>query len=118
MRIAASPLPAGEMLSHSSGHQDGSRSGAATTGEQVYVAQMERWACGHADAVIANSAFTAGELARFHGVPRGDVHVICCGVDAARFETDSCLPDFRALFAGPDEKLVLYVGRLPARSSS
>jgi len=82
------------------------------TAEQLYIAELETWACSHADAIVANSRFLAGELERFHKVAKEKVKVIPCGVNPKRFETDCHLPDFRALFAKPDEKLVLYLGRL------
>ncbi|HOX07937.1 MAG TPA: glycosyltransferase family 4 protein [Planctomycetota bacterium] len=82
------------------------------TAEQLYIAETETWACQLADLVVANSDFLAGELARFHKVPKEKVAVVPCGINPARFDTACHLPDFRDLFAQPDEKLVLYLGRL------
>jgi glycosyltransferase involved in cell wall biosynthesis len=80
--------------------------------EQVYIAEVETWACERADAIVANSNFIAEELARFHKVPSEKIQVVHPGVDAGGFETDGHIPDFKALFAGKGEKLVLYLGRL------
>jgi glycosyltransferase involved in cell wall biosynthesis len=80
--------------------------------EQTYIAQIEAWTCAYADAVIANSRFIATELERFHHVPPNKVRVIAPGVNPARFANACHTPDFRVLFAPPDEKLVLFVGRL------
>jgi glycogen(starch) synthase len=82
------------------------------TAEQYYVAEVETWACREADLVVASGAFLAGELERFHKLPKDKMRVIPCGVNPVRFETDCCLADFRALFAMPEEKLVLCLGRL------
>ncbi|HOX08042.1 MAG TPA: glycosyltransferase [Planctomycetota bacterium] len=80
--------------------------------EQTYIAQIEAWACAYADMVVANSRFIADELVRFHRVRQDKVRVITPGVNPGRFANACHTPDFRALFAPRDEKLVLFVGRL------
>jgi glycosyltransferase involved in cell wall biosynthesis/GT2 family glycosyltransferase len=82
------------------------------TREQLYIAEVETWTCTHADVVVANSQPLARELERFHKVPKERLAVVPCGVNPANFETDCHLPDFRALFCRPEEKLVLFAGRL------
>jgi len=79
---------------------------------QLYIAQMEGWSGEHADAIVANSEFTAGELKRYHQVGGERMAVVSPGVSPQAFETDCHLPDFRALLAPPEDRLLLYVGRL------
>lgn len=88
------------------------RRGSKLTREQLYVAEMEAWACEHADVVVANGRFVAEELVRAHRVPLGKIAVVPCCLDPKRFESGGDLSDLRALFAEPSKSLVLYVGQL------
>jgi phosphatidylinositol alpha-1,6-mannosyltransferase len=68
-----------------------------------------------ADRVIANSAFTAEELAKL-GVPRERVAQVNPGVDVARFRRGLPCDDLRAaVLARPGQRLILSVGRLNLR---
>lgn len=80
--------------------------------DQAYVAQMEEWCCRHADRLLTTSAFMAKELQAVYKTPAGNIDVVSCGVTPQRFESPTNVADFRGLFAGPDEKLIVYAGRL------
>lgn len=77
-----------------------------------YIADVERWLCGLADRVLANSEFTRNELVQAYDVPDGKIDVVFAGVSPAAFETDSDVPLFKTLFCPAGERLVAFVGRL------
>jgi glycosyltransferase involved in cell wall biosynthesis len=82
--------------------------------EQKYIAEMENWVCLQSDHLIAVSSFVAEELQQYYHVPVEKVSVIHGAVNPAGFALPN--PDqlhyFRELFAQPEEKVVLMVGRL------
>ncbi len=80
--------------------------------EEQYIAQMERWVCEQADAVLANSEFIRQELIGAYDVPEGKVSVVGCGVRPESFVTDTDIRLFKGLFGSPDQPLVAFVGRL------
>ncbi len=82
------------------------------TDDQRYIAEVEAWICGHADAVVANSFFMGRELSQAYKVPDEKLDVIHCGVNPKSFETDADPKLFRTLFCEPGERLVGFVGRL------
>jgi glycosyltransferase involved in cell wall biosynthesis len=86
--------------------------GAKGTAEQIYVAEMERWFAGRADRVVVLSEFGRGEVERHCDVPAQKIDVIPGGVSARTFGTEVDHGDFRSMFAEPDEKIILFVGRL------
>ena len=67
-----------------------------------------------ADAAFANSRNTASLLGRF-GVPASKIHVVHPAVDAMRFRPDVDGRHIRERFAGPDDIVLLTVGRLQRR---
>jgi phosphatidylinositol alpha-1,6-mannosyltransferase len=74
-----------------------------------------RWTYRHADLVIANSEFTAGELRKLGVLPH-KVVLLNPGVDVERFRPNLPHDDLRlALGLAPGDKLVLSVGRLSRR---
>ena len=74
-----------------------------------------RFAYRHADVVIANSEFTQGELLKL-GVPEERIRIIHPGVALERFHPGHATADLRQrLGLGPEEKLLLSVGRLSRR---
>jgi glycogen synthase len=66
--------------------------------------------------VICCSQFMAEEVTRVLSVPTDKTRVIANGVDESRMRLSAKekqdLPAFRARWAAPDEKLVLFVGRM------
>lgn len=68
-----------------------------------------------ADRVIANSEFTRGELLKL-GVPAERITLIYPGVDVERFLPGLPCDDLRAAIGlGPEQRLILSVGRLSRR---
>lgn len=77
--------------------------------------QAMRFALRHADKVIANSDFTARELLEM-GVNPQRIVLINPGVDVARFRPGLPCADLKASIGlGPEQKLILSVGRLQRR---
>jgi glycosyltransferase involved in cell wall biosynthesis len=89
------------------------RAGAAGP-ESTYIAEMERWFAGRADRVTVLSEFSRGEVERHYEVPKGKVVVIPGGAAAQTFSTELDRDDFRSMFAEPDERIVLFAGRVTA----
>jgi len=86
-----------------------------TTWRQPGKRRAMRFAYRHADRVIANSAFTRGELLRL-GVPDDRVTIIHPGVDTERFRPGLPTEDLKARIGLlPHERLILSVGRLSRR---
>ena len=82
------------------------------TPPQQYTAHLERYIGEQAGAVICCSQHVRSELTQGYFVPPEKLHVIPCGVDPTQFSVEGDLAGFRTLFAQPDDRLVLYVGRL------
>jgi len=79
---------------------------------QQYIAFTERWLTDESERVIACSDFIKGELVQHCGAEPAKVDVIPCGVDPAPLQLPVNLPAFRSVFCRPEERLLLYVGRL------
>ena len=66
--------------------------------------------------VICPSDFMADEVKRLHSVPNDKISVIPNGIEHARLEAppaeQASLEKFRGRWAAPDEKIVLFVGRM------
>lgn len=88
------------------------RTGGRMTVEQAYVAEMERWACGRADRVVATGRAVSGEIASQYAVEESKIEVIPPGVAPDVFEARVDEEEFRAMFAAPEERLVVCGGRL------
>ena len=79
---------------------------------QQYIAFTERWLTEQSERIIACSEFIKGELALHCGAEPEKVEVIPCGVDPGPLQLPVNLPAFRSVFSRPEERLLLYVGRL------
>ena len=79
---------------------------------QQYTAHLERYIGEQATVVICCSQYVRSELTTHYFVPAEKIHVIPCGVDPTQFQVEGDLAGFRRLFAQPDDRLILYVGRL------
>lgn len=90
------------------------RNGGIHTDMQAYIHEQEYWLTYEAWRVIICSEFMRNEVIRSFNVPYDKTDVIFNGVDAYKFEfewTDEERDAWRARFAEPDEKIVVYVGR-------
>jgi glycogen(starch) synthase len=79
---------------------------------QSYIHGVERRMARQADAVITCSHYMRGHVADVYGIEEARVEVIPNGIDPLDLVPVDDLAALRARFAGPDEKLVLLVGRL------
>jgi glycosyltransferase involved in cell wall biosynthesis len=93
------------------GTQVGRMEGKGTS-EEIYVAEMERWAAEQADLVLLPSRAVQAEAEKHYRVPREKTGVLPDAVGTQTFQAEVDLGDFREMFAPPDEKLVLFAGRL------
>lgn len=84
------------------------------TNEDKFVAHVEKFGCHASDAVIAVSRFVLEELAGPYATPRDKLNAVQAGVSEAWFKSvrQDFLPDLRSALASPEERLVVYVGRL------
>jgi glycogen(starch) synthase len=81
---------------------------------QSYIHGVERWITNRSDRVIACSYYMREQIADIFGVEEERVSVIPNGIDPRDLQPQDPaeLQRMRLEFAGPDEKLVLLVGRL------
>ncbi len=81
---------------------------------QKFIANVEMWGCRTAERVVCCSGFMRDEVLDRYGAAAERVSVIPCGVDERTFESRFAehLAAFREVIANPDEKIILYVGRL------
>src|SRR6266542_1761895 len=81
---------------------------------QSHIHGIERWMANRADQVIACSAYMRDHVADIYGIEEERVTVIPNGIDPSDLQPfdERAMREFRARFAGADEKLVLLVGRL------
>jgi glycosyltransferase involved in cell wall biosynthesis len=89
----------------------GKRGNRLTRG-QAYIAEMESWATREADHILTTSEFMRREVAHLYKVPSEKLSAVPCGINARRFFSPTNLEDFRKLFAVPNERLLVYSGRL------
>jgi glycogen(starch) synthase len=84
------------------------------TNEDKFVANVERWGCRMADAVVAVSNHVRKELEGVYEAPSEKLHVVPCAVAPEWFQAvdPKFLGDLRGILAGLQEKIVSYVGRL------
>jgi glycosyltransferase involved in cell wall biosynthesis len=88
------------------------RRGALRTNYDRMIHQTEAWLCHEAWKVICCSEYMASHVRWAFGLSSDKVSVIPNGVDVKNFEEKFDKAEFRSKFATPDEKIVLYVGRL------
>lgn len=90
------------------------RNGGIHTEMQAYIHEQEYWLTYEAWRVIVCTNFMQREVARQFNVPNDKIDVIYNGVNAEKFDfpwEEEEKVAFRANFAMPHEKIVLYVGR-------
>jgi len=79
-----------------------------------YIHEQEYWLTYEAWRIIVASQFMKSEVHRIFNAPFDKIDVIYNGVNASKFDfswTDEERAAYRAQFAEPDEKIILYVGR-------
>jgi len=79
---------------------------------QSYIHGVERWMATRAERVITCSAYMREHVADIYGLEEAQIAVIPNGIDPSELVPVDDLDALRAGFAGPDERLVLLVGRL------
>jgi glycogen(starch) synthase len=79
---------------------------------QRMISSEESWLTGESWRIICCSNFMMGEVTEALGVAREKIDVVPNGIDPRPFRAPLDPAALRARFARPDEKLVLYVGRL------
>lgn len=86
-----------------------------TTWRQLVKFKVMQFTYKKANWIIANSTFTHQELLKL-GVQEEKIRLISPGVDVARFRPEQNFRDLlEAIHFGPDQKLILSVGRLSRR---
>jgi glycogen(starch) synthase len=89
----------------------GRRNGLHTDYERM-IHQTENWLVHESWRVICCSQYMADQNKWAYGLPQNKLTVIPNGVDAAMYEKEFDKAEFRKKFALPEEKIVLFVGRL------
>jgi glycogen(starch) synthase len=79
---------------------------------QRMISSTERWLTREAWRIICCSKYMAKEINSTLGVPEIRTDVVPNGINTALFKTPINLEQLRARFAQPNERLVLFVGRL------
>ncbi len=79
---------------------------------QSYIHDVERWMANRAERVITCSHYMRGHVADIYDLEEERVTVIPNGIDPLDLQPVDDLETLRARFAGPQERLVLLVGRL------
>jgi glycogen(starch) synthase len=89
----------------------GRRNGLHTDYERM-IHQTENWLVHESWQVICCSKYMADQEKWAYGLPQNKVTAIPNGVDVGVFEKEFDKAEFRMKFALPEEKIVLFVGRL------
>ncbi|HDI07537.1 MAG TPA: glycosyltransferase family 1 protein [Candidatus Bathyarchaeota archaeon] len=89
----------------------GRRNGIHTDYERM-IHETERWLTYEAWKVVCCSNYMVSHVAWVFGVPSDKLIMIPNGVNAADFQINFNKEEFRRKYALPEEKLVLFVGRL------
>jgi glycogen(starch) synthase len=89
----------------------GRRNGLHTNYERE-IHQTENWLAHETWKTVCCSQYMSSQVKWAYGLAADKVTVIPNGVDASVFEEDFNKPEFRKRFAVPDERIVLFVGRL------
>jgi glycogen synthase len=79
---------------------------------QSYIHGVERWMANRAERVITCSSYMREHVADIYGLEERRISVIPNGIDPSELVPVDDLEALRSRFAGPDERLVLLVGRL------
>jgi glycogen synthase len=79
---------------------------------QAHIHGVERWMANRADRVITCSHYMRGHVADIYGLDEDRVTVIPNGIDPLDLQPVDDLERLRARFAAPDERLIVFVGRL------
>jgi glycogen(starch) synthase len=79
---------------------------------QAHIHAVERWMAQRADAVIVCSYYMRGHVADIFDIDERRIVVIPNGIDPSELRPAGDLAALRSRFAQPEEKLVLFVGRL------
>jgi len=88
------------------------RRGGVHNDYQRMIGSMEAWLIREAWRIICCSRFMANEIISAYKVSDYRVDIVPNGIDPKPFEVPMDLPAIRRRFAEPNERLVLYVGRL------
>jgi glycogen synthase len=89
----------------------GRRNGLHTDYERM-IHQTENWLAHESWRVICCSHYMSGQVRWAYGLPQDRVTTIPNGVDVSVYEKEFDRAEFRKRFAFPEEKIVLFVGRL------
>jgi len=79
---------------------------------QSYIHGVERWMANRAERVITCSHYMRGHVADIYDLEEERIAVIPNGIDPLDLQPVDDLETLRGRFAGPQERLVLLVGRL------
>jgi glycogen(starch) synthase len=79
---------------------------------QSHIHSVERWMARRADAVIVCSYYMRGHVADIFDIDERRIVVIPNGIDPSELRPTDDLQGLRREFAEPQQKLVLFVGRL------
>lgn len=82
------------------------------TDEQRYISDVEWWLTYEAWKVICCSDYMRGELQRVFHLPADKIEMVPNGVDPHQFRAGRYNTAVRDRYAAPDEKIILFVGRL------
>ncbi len=89
----------------------GRRDGLHTTTEKM-IHETEAWLTYEAWKVICCSDYMVSHVRYVFGLPNDKLVMVPNGVNTHNYDIDNDFQTFRAKYALPDEKIVLYVGRL------
>jgi glycogen(starch) synthase len=79
---------------------------------QSYIHGVERWMANRAERLITCSSYMREHVADIYSLEEDRITVIPNGIDPAELVPVDDLDSLRSRYAGPDERLVLLVGRL------
>lgn len=86
---------------------------------QAEITKQERALCTKTDGLITVSMFMKGPIHETYGVPKEKIHVVYNGIDPQVFSRQALPPEefssFRKTIAAPNEKIIIFVGRLDQR---
>jgi len=89
----------------------GRRNGLHTDYERM-IHQTENWLAHESWRIVCCSQYMSAQVRWAFGLPEDRVRIIPNGVDVSAYENEFDRAEFRKRFALPEEKIVLFVGRL------